>query len=327
MNLKPISETEEPSGRPARPKRRRRRLRTIAMLPTLLTLGNLYFGFLAMYYCGREMHDLGAGVSAAAVLTLKSQRWEALAPTYLSIAALMLVAAMICDALDGRVARLTERTSKFGEQMDSLADVVSFGAAPALMMVTLVRRELFEWTYVPFGFERFGQAAVLIGAVFVCCTALRLARFSVEASVEEAAHRGFRGLPSPGGAGAVISLVFLHDHLDAPGGWVAGADVITKALPILTLLVALLMVSRIPYVHAVSALLRRRPFGHAVTVLLAVPLLLLYTQQLLAVLAWSFVVSGPVRMLWRRRRVRLEQPQPAADSPPQTLPARDRQAQ
>jgi len=327
MNLKPIPETEDLSSRSARPKRRRRRLRTIAMLPTMLTLGNLYFGFLAMYYCGREMHDLGAGVSAAAVLTLKSQRWEALAPTYLSIASVMLVAAMICDALDGRVARLTDRTSKFGEQMDSLADVVSFGAAPALMMVTLVRRELFEWGYAPFGFERFGQAAVLIGAVFVCCTALRLARFSVEATVEEAAHSGFCGLPSPGGAGAVISLVFLHDHLDAPGVWVAGADCITTVLPICTLLAALLMVSRVPYAHAVSALLRRRPFGHAVTVLLVVPLLLLYTQQSLAVLAWGFVVSGPIRMLWRRRRVAAVPPQPVVDSPSQTLPSKDRQAQ
>ena len=177
MNLKPIPENDEFTDKRARPKRRRRRLRTIAMLPTLLTLGNLYFGFLAIYYCGREMHDLGAGVSAAAVLTLKSQRWEALAPTYLSIASLMLVAAMLCDALDGRVARLTERTSRFGEQMDSLADVVSFGAAPALLMVTLVRRELFEWDYVPFGFERFGQAALLLGAVFV---SFSLARTSAD---------------------------------------------------------------------------------------------------------------------------------------------------
>lgn len=328
MNLKPIPETEDPIDSPAKSKRRRRRLRTIAMLPTLLTLGNLYFGFLAIYYCGREMHDVGAGVSAAAVLTLKSERWEALAPTYLSIASLMLVAAMLCDAFDGRVARLTYRTSKFGELMDSLADVVSFGAAPALMMVTLVRRELFEWTpYVPFGFERFGQAAVLIGGVFACCTALRLARFSVEASIEEAAHSGFRGLPSPGGAGAVISLVFLHDHWDASGGWATGADIITKALPLCTLVIALLMVSRIPYTHALNVLLRRRPFGHAVTALLVVPLILLYTEQSLTILAWGFALSGPIRMLWRRRQVLPAQPQPVTDDLPETLPSRDRQAQ
>ena len=76
MNLKPVPPTEEPSGRPARPKRRRRRLRTIAMLPTLLTLGNLYFGFLAMYYCGREMHDLGAGVIATDDISYNKQHQD-----------------------------------------------------------------------------------------------------------------------------------------------------------------------------------------------------------------------------------------------------------
>lgn len=328
MNLKPIHNTEIPNDDSAKPRRRRRRLRTIAMLPTLLTLGNLYFGFLAIYYCSREMHDVGAGVSAASVLTLKSLRWEAFAPTYLSIASLMLVAAMLCDAFDGRVARLTNRTSKFGELMDSLADVVSFGAAPALLMVTLVQRELYEWApYVPFGFERFGQATVLIGAVFACCTALRLARFSVEASIEEADHSGFRGLPSPGGAGAVISLVFLHDHLDSTGTWLMGADLITKMLPICSLGVALLMVSRIPYTHALNALLRRRPFGHAVTILLGVVLLLLYTQQALVILAWGFVLSGPIRMLWRRRQALPAQHQPETNNPTEKLPSNHRQAQ
>jgi len=330
MNLKPIRETEDTFDAPAKPKRRRRRLRTIAMLPTLLTLGNLYFGFLAIYYCSREMHDVGAGVSAGAVLTLHSQRWEAFAPTYLSVACAMLVAAMLCDAFDGRVARMTNRTSKFGELMDSLADVVSFGAAPALMMVTLVRRELLEWApYVPFGFERFGQAVVLFGGVFACCTALRLARFSVEASIEESNHSGFRGLPSPGAAGGVISLVFLHEHLDAPGGWIGGANFITNILPICTLAVALLMVSRIPYAHALNVLLRRRPFGHAVTVLLVVPLIILYTEMSLAILAWAFIVSGPLRLLWRRRHGLSAQPQQVADNPleQEQLPSQDRQAQ
>lgn len=330
MNLKPIRETEETDAPQVKPKRRRRRLRTIAMLPTLLTLGNLYFGFLAIYYCSREMHNVGKGMSAASKLTFDSQRWEDFAPTYLSIASIMLVAAMLCDAFDGRVARLTKGTSKFGELMDSLADVVSFGAAPALMMVTLVRRELIEWApYVPFGFERFGQAVVLFGGVFACCTALRLARFSVEASIEEANHSGFRGLPSPGGAGAVISLVYLHDHLDGPTGWIAGADFITQILPFCTLAVALLMVSRIPYTHALNTLLKRRPFGHAVTVLLVVPLIILYTELSLAILAWVFVLSGPLRMLWRRRHGLSPHTQSDMDNPQelQQLPSQERQAQ
>ncbi len=276
------------------------------MLPTLLTLGNLYFGFAAVYYCGREMQDLGAGRQASEVQTLKSPFFEARAPSFLSIAVWMVIGAMICDALDGRVARKTGQSSRFGEQLDSLADIVSFGLAPALMMVTLVQRELSQWGHSPFGFEEFGQAAVFIGAIYVCCTGLRLARFTVEATAEEAAHQGFRGMPSPGAAGAVASLIFLHDHLDAPPpyGWPLAAGFIVRVLPLCTLLIALLMVSRVPYTHAVSLFLRRRPFGHVIPVLLLVPLLLRYTEQVLAIAAWSFVASGFVGFAWRRMKVR-----------------------
>jgi len=223
----------------------------------------------------------------------------------------MLMGAMICDALDGRVARGTGRASKFGEQLDSLADVVSFGVAPALMMVTLVQRE-----YVSLGFERFDQLAACAGGIYVCCAGLRLARFNVEASLAEASHAGFRGLPSPGAAGAVASLIFLHDHLDTPGGWPAAAAVIAEVLPLGTLFIALLMVSRVPYPHAVSLLLRRRPLGHVIPILLVVPLLLRYTEQVLAVVAWVFLVSGLVQ--WARLKT-VGQPvsvePPAADGP------------
>ena len=296
--LKPVRGEDQQPTEPKRP--RRQRLRTIAMLPTLLTLGNLYFGFAAAYYCGREMQDLGAGREASEVETLKSAFFEARAPSFLSIAVWMLMAGMICDALDGRVARKTGRSSKFGEQLDSLADIVSFGLAPALLMVTLTQRELSQWGYAPFGFEEFGRVAVFIGAIYVCCAGLRLARFTVEATVEEASHHGFRGLPSPGAAGAVASLVFLHDQLDVPGGWPATAAVIAKILPACTLMIALLMVSSIPYAHAVSSFLRRRPFGHVVPVLLVIPLLLRYTEQVLAIAAWSFIASGLVRFAWRK---------------------------
>jgi CDP-diacylglycerol---serine O-phosphatidyltransferase len=292
------------------------------MLPTLLTLGNLYFGFAAVYCVGRELQDLGAGVHATDIRTLNSDFIEARAPSFLAIAAWMLVAAMICDALDGRVARRTGQASKFGEQLDSLADVVSFGVAPAFMMIVLIRRELAQWGFAPFGFDRFPQMAVFIGVVYVCCTALRLARFNVEASLEEASHRGFKGLPSPAGAAGLASLIFLHDHLDITLGYRTPAEFIARVLPLCTLVLALLMVSRVPYTHAVSSFLRRRPFGHVVLVLLVVPFLLLYTQLMTVILSWAFVLSGPVRMtglLLRRHR-------PDADAPgmqPRELPSGD----
>jgi CDP-diacylglycerol--serine O-phosphatidyltransferase len=299
-----------------RPKRPRKRLRTVAMLPALLTLGNLFFGFMALYCCGLELHDMGAGIDAYEAKTLNSARIEAIAPTYLAVGVIMLIGAMLCDALDGRVARLTGQASRFGEQLDSLGDAVSFGVAPAFMMVTMMRREVVEWGYVPFGYERFGQAVLLIGAIYVLCTALRLARFNVEASLEEAAHHGFRGLPSPGAAAAVISLVWLHEHLDFGGTWGRMAAMITLLMPLCTLLVALLMVSRVPYTHALSVLLRRRPFGHVVLVLLALVLFLLHPQQMGVILAWTFVATGPVMRLWRRLAGRPVEMASAAQSGP-----------
>ncbi len=288
-------------------RRRKRRLRTIAMLPTLLTLGNLYFGFAAIYCCAREMQDLGAGVNATAVRTLNNDFLEARAPSFLSIAVWMIIASMICDALDGRVARKTGQASRFGEELDSLADVVSFGVAPALMMVVLARRELAG---------HFAQATLFIAAIYVCCAALRLARFNVEATLEEASHQGFKGLPSPGAAAAIISLVFLHDHLDIRLDWPRTAALIARILPFCTLALALLMVSRVPYTHAVSSFLRRRPFGHIILVLLILPFIMMYTELTTVIVACGFALSGPVRMLLKRGKP----PDEGADSGDAGLP-------
>jgi CDP-diacylglycerol---serine O-phosphatidyltransferase len=294
--LKPVWERDHNPGNITT--RRRRRLRTVAMLPTLLTLGNLYFGFGAIYCCGRDLQDLGAGIGPDAVRTLNSVFLEKRAPSHLSIAVWMLIGAMVCDALDGRVARRTGQASKFGEQLDSLADMVSFGAAPALMMTTLVHREITQWGYAPLHFEHFGQVTVFIAVIYTCCAALRLARFNVEASLDEAAHQGFKGLPSPGAAAAVISLVFLHDHLDVSNHWEQTTDLLAKALPFCTLATALLMVSRVRYVHAVSFLLKRRPLEHVVLFLLALPLILIYTEQVAVIGAWFFALSGPARYVF-----------------------------
>jgi phosphatidylserine synthase len=110
--------------------KRKRHLRRIGMLPTMLTLGNLCLGVAAIYMCGREMFDQGAERTPQDMLTWNSAFLENLAPSYLSIGVWMLVGALICDALDGRVARKTGAESKFGEQMDSLADMVSWGRCP-----------------------------------------------------------------------------------------------------------------------------------------------------------------------------------------------------
>lgn len=298
MKLHPAHD-EDHRDHPRRRRAKKRPLRTVAMLPTLLTLANLYFGFAAVYCCGREMMDIGGQVSISESRTLDSVFIEKRAPSYLSIGVWFLIGAMICDALDGRVARRTGRSSRFGEQLDTLADMVSFGVAPALMMVTLMHRELGEWGYSTVGADRFSQAAVFVGSVYVCCTALRLARFTIEASSEEAAHEGFRGLPSPGACSGVISVIFLHDHLDTAAAWEPFTDALVAILIPWTLVIALLMVSRLPYRHAVSSFLSRRPFGHISLVLFGLPLFFLYTEQFCFLLAWSFVASGVIRYIYR----------------------------
>jgi CDP-diacylglycerol---serine O-phosphatidyltransferase len=295
----------DPSN-PAKPKRRR--LRTVAMLPTLLTLGNLYFGFTAAYCCGRELEDLGAQINASEKRTLNSVFFEAKAPSYLAIATWMLFGSMLCDGLDGRVARKTGASSTFGMQLDSLSDVVSFGVAPAMMMVVLTRREILQAGYPPFGFEGFEKLALFIAAIYVCCAALRLARFNVEATLDESGHQGFKGLPSPGAAIGVISLIFLHEHLDITSNYHHTAAMIARVLPFATLATALLMVSRVGYTHVVSSFFRRRPFAHIVGVLLAIPLVWMFTELAVMIGAWIFVLSGPVSMLWAKPPVPADVP-------------------
>lgn len=294
MMLKPVRDKKE--RRPRRP-RKRRPLKTIAMLPTTLTLGNLVAGFAAVYFCGRELQDLGAGQIATDVFTMNRGWLESLAPSFLSIACWMVFLGMICDTMDGRVARKTGQASAFGSELDSLADVVTCGVAPALMVLTLIHRELAQWGQPPLGFYRFAQASAMIGVIYVCCTALRLARFNVETSVDEASHRGFRGLPSPGAAAAAISVIYLHEHLEWMKGYVGLADVLTTALPIMTLALALLMVSRVPYAHLASSFFRRRPFWHLIPVLLGFGVILLYTELAFFTVSWTFVLSGPIRLL------------------------------
>lgn len=298
--LKPFRRVADHEERVAA--KRKRRLRRIGMLPTLLTLGNLCLGIGAVYMCTREVYDLGAMVTPQDKLTWNSRFLEHLAPSYLSIGIWMLVGAIIFDALDGRVARKTGAESRFGEQMDSLADMVSWGVAPAMLMMTMVNREIIQWRgYEPFGYDRFGQLSVLIGLIFASCAALRLARFNVETSLADASHEGFRGLPSPGAGGLVIAMVFLHDHIDQADGWRALANAITHVLPFCTLAVALLMVSNVPYRHAGSFLLKRRPFSHLIPILVLVPFVLLYIKESLVIAAWMFVLSGLVN--WVRQKV------------------------
>ncbi len=170
----------------------------IYVLPNLMTTGNLFFGFFAI---------------------IQSMQGEFLKAAY------AIVVASVFDLLDGRLARLTRSTSKFGAEYDSLCDLVSFGLAPSIL--------LFSWALQPFG--RLGWIACFI---YAACGALRLARFNVQATVIEKAY--FQGLPIPMAAGIVASSVLAFQDLSME----ASGNIWLLAM---TFLLAFVMVSTFRY--------------------------------------------------------------------------------
>ena len=311
---------------PEEPKRRLprlRRLKSVAILPTLMTLANLLCGFAAIYFCLRAMHGAGAGIDPTDTPKLKFHLMERLMPSYVCIGAFLIFLGMVFDGLDGRLARLSKSTSQFGAQLDSLADIVSFGAAPALLMLTLLIRQLEgEWVVTPLSDDLFGRTAWVTAAVFAGCAAMRLARFNVEHSKAPPVHKYFHGLPTPGAAATIVSLIILHEHiyLKEPAWGLQGSpasQLIVKALPLVALACGLLMVSRIRYVHVGNVYLGgRRSFPYVLRVLLVLALALWYPALTLAVLVCAYTASGPAGYLYRR--VRPKPTEETAETSPDT---------
>jgi len=278
---------------------RRRRLRRVAVAPALVTLLNGVFGFAAIHFTARGMNDPEA-------LWLHKPEL-----TFFAAAAWMIFLAMVADGLDGFLARMTRGASSFGGQLDSLADVISFGVAPAFLMLRVVESSLsgvFGAASPAFG-SLGGKVLWGTAAFYVCCTALRLARFNVEHSTVEELHLAFSGLPSPAAAGVVASLVLLYGDLawqlkeQAPRAVQLGSQVIVWLLPAVTAGMGVLMVSRVPYRHLVNQLLRgRKPFGHFLGVLLLVLCLFMQPQLTLAGAFLSYTLVGLGAWLWRRWR-------------------------
>ncbi|HVP12129.1 MAG TPA: phosphatidylcholine/phosphatidylserine synthase [Phycisphaerae bacterium] len=281
-----------PDSRSEQRKRRRDRvLKQVAVLPSLATLGNLVCGLGTIYMCLLSMQAVGKDLDAQ---TLGSPRMESIFPTYLAIAAYLLVGAMFFDGLDGRLARLTRKTSEFGGQLDSLSDIVSFGVAPAILVLCIAHPDNVPALTV--AARVYWRAEWVMAAIYVCCAALRLARFNVENVADESAHMGFRGLPSPGAAAALGGLVILHEellkHVVPP--WTTG--MIAAFLPPFAMILGLFMVSRFRYVHLVNALLKgRRPFRQVVAFMIVLLVGLVVQFQLtIALAALAYALSGPV---------------------------------
>jgi CDP-diacylglycerol--serine O-phosphatidyltransferase len=268
-------------------------VKKIAIIPTLLTLGNGVCGFAAIACASKIGHIDQNGFNDAFWFALSG--W-------------LIVAAMVFDSLDGYVARLSRTASKFGGELDSLCDVVSFGVAPGLLLLKLGP----GWDPRPI----LHQALACIAALYVVCAFLRLARFNVENTPDPASHKRFRGLPSPGAAGCLASLAILRGEL--PGKLALLRNELAQIWPALdpdnvrflvevwaplgAVAIALLMVSRVPYPHVTKQILRgRRHFSHLIQVILAAFIILLIRELALVLLFWIYALGIPVRYLLLRR--------------------------
>jgi CDP-diacylglycerol--serine O-phosphatidyltransferase len=206
---------------------------------------------------------------------------------YFVVSASLILAAMIFDVFDGFAARLSKTTSDFGGQLDSLCDAISFGAAPAFLLLRLgmdQRNRVLE------------QAVAMIAALYVVCTVLRLARFNTENAPDAVGPKRFKGLPSPAAAGCVVSLAILRS---TPGSGIHSQtmDALVRVwAPLGTLIAALLMVSRVPYPHITKQILRgRRSFGVIVQLVLALFTIALVPSLACFLLFWGYALSGLLR--------------------------------
>ena len=227
----------------------------IYVLPNLFTLAALFGGFYALVLAMNERFDL---------------------------AAIGVFCAMVLDSLDGRVARMTNTQSAFGEQMDSLSDMVSFGAAPALIA--------YEWALR--GLGRWGWIAAF---VYCACAALRLARFNVNTSVVD--KRYFQGLPSPAAAALVMGLVWLMTDLEVPGHdvrWFVFAICLASGLT---------MVTNVPFYSFKDFSMKKSvPFAVIVAIALIIAVINIHPPIVLFSLFVIYGFSGYAVYAWRKAK-------------------------
>jgi CDP-diacylglycerol--serine O-phosphatidyltransferase len=286
-----------------------RALKRIPILPSLVTLGNAFCGFLAIAKV--------ADAVARSLVDGRLQVNEAFTAT-LGEAALLVFLAMVFDGLDGKVARLTKQTSDFGGQLDSLADAITFGVAPAFLAKVLIdfHAEPSAGALLP----RHPRIYYLAAALYALCAIMRLARFNVETpSHEEKAHDEFVGLPSPAAAAVVASLITFWSTHNASDQVISRYflsaqfyDGMVQAMPWVVAVCGLLMVSRFPYPHLVNWLFRGgKSFLFLWSVVVLLILAALEWPLVLMTVSVTYLALGP--LLWL---VRLFRPRPS-DRPPE----------
>ena len=241
----------------------RKRRKGIYILPNLFTLAALFGGFYAVVMAMNGRFDLAAtGVFCA----------------------------MVLDSLDGRVARMTNTQSAFGEQMDSLSDMVSFGAAPALIA--------YEWALK--GLGRWGWIAAF---VYCACAALRLARFNVNTGVVD--KRFFQGLPSPAAAALVAGFIWLVTEVGVRGEdllWLSWTQV-TWVMFGFTLYAGLTMVTNVPFYSFKDVQMKKSvPFVVIVLIALVIAIINIHPPTVLFGVFVIYGLSGYVVYFWRKAK-------------------------
>jgi CDP-diacylglycerol--serine O-phosphatidyltransferase len=247
-------EAVEPHADPVRPRRK-----GIYVLPNAITLAALFGGFYA-------------------IVMAMNGRFE--------LAAIGVFCAMVLDSLDGRVARMTHTQSAFGEQMDSLSDMVSFGAAPALIV--------YEWALK--GLGNLGWVAAFI---YCAGAALRLARFNTNIGVVD--KRYFQGLPSPAAAALVTGFIWVMDDVGMKAAF--RIEWLTWTAFAVTLYAGLTMVTNVPfYSFKVAGVKQTVPFVVIVAIAIAIALINIHPPLVLFGLFCLYGVSGYVIYAWRKTK-------------------------
>lgn len=264
-----MSVTEDPTD--AVPKKPRRK--GIYLLPNLFTTGTLFGGFYA-------------------IVMAMGGRFE--------LACVGILIAMIADGLDGRIARMTNTSTDFGKEYDSLCDMVAFGVAPAIVMYAFSLQYLAEYRWLG------GKLGWMIAFTYTACAALRLARFNVLAAIA-GSNKDFYGVPSPAAAAVVTFFVWsCVDDSHSLFSWIsgrvpfAGQDVLFVAAPLM-LATALSMVSSIRYNSFkklnLAGRMRFLPFAAVVGVL---ALVAIDPPRVLFLTFFAYALSGPVMLVLRR---------------------------
>ena len=253
--------------------RKKRRIgirKGIYLVPNLLTTGNLLCGFFAIISTFKGRPLLGA---------------------------IAILIAVVFDQLDGKIARLAGASSRFGIEYDSLADLVSFGVAPALL--------IYYWALE--GFGRLGWLAVFL---FLACGALRLARFNVQTATADPKY--YIGLPIPAGATFIALTILLYHRL---------AEKLTSehiAVLIMVYVLSFLMVSNIRYPSFKElGLIRRKPFSVLVFVVSSVVVIVAEPEIMLFLFCFAYVLLGPLNLIYRWRKAKAPKTMP--DEKPDTV--------